>query len=298
MQLEPVVKNCSACNTRHTAPFGRYCKVVQFEHCVHCEIPHEPPVGEGCRRHRRTELFISQPSTTVQQGMAMARDTPISDKFKDRSDPDYLSFLEEQLETSWRTKSESTNFALIVSRLEALELAQHGRPGASHSIPTGAGGGMAAGAVGGTPAGAVGGVPVGSLSGSTSGHGSADRRGLGLGAGDGVGHQAAPDPVDPSLLPLTDALAQLTLAVDPAAGKAKGLFLRPEYYYQHVRSNTPLKQLDHTKLSYKEMVYGWFCVMEHLLSKGGDLSGYIGHCKFVAEQAYEHIYIYIYIYIF
>ena len=213
----------------------------------------------------------------------MARETPISDKFKDRSDPDYLVYLEEQLESSRKLSSESVGFSLIVQRLEALEQAQQAQHARAGATPPGAVGGGMAGAVGGAPAGAVGGAPPapGSVAGTTAGLGSADRHTPGLAAGGGVGLE----PVDPSLLPLTDALAQLTLAVDPAAGKSKGLFLRPEYYYQHVRSNTPLKQLDHTKLTYKDLVYGWFCVIEHLLSKGGDLGGYVGHCKFVAEQA-------------
>ena len=93
--------------------------------------------------------------------------------------------------------------------------------------------------------------------------------------------------VDPYLLPLMDALAQLTLAVDPAVGKARGLLLRPEYCVQHVKSITPLKQIDHTKLSYKDLVHGWCCMLQHLMLQGGDVKSYVGHCKFVAEQAME-----------
>ena len=261
-----MIKNCSACKGRHTAPFGRYCKSVTLEYCTYCVSEHAPPVGTDCRFHRRAELFINQ-------GNTMAREIPISDKFKERSDPEYLQFLEDQLEASWKSRSDTTD---IVRRLEALELSQRGRAdiplaGAGTGSPAGRGSAdphtPGLGAVGGLPAATVGGLPA-----------------AGRGAG---GAPSPPDPtgIDPSLLPLTDALAQLTLAVDPTAGKAKGLFLRPEYYFQHVKSSTPIKQLDHTKLSYKDLVYGWFCVIEHLMSKGGDLGGYVGHCKFVSEQA-------------
>ena len=49
--------------------------------------------------------------------------------------------------------------------------------------------------------------------------------------------------------------------------KRAGLLLRPEYYYRHVRSSTPLKQLDHTKLGYKDLVYGWFCMLDYCALK-------------------------------
>ena len=270
-----MLKNCSACKGRHAAPFGRYCRLLQPEYCELCVSRHEPPVGDRCPLHRRAELFITLPDQPS-SGPTMAREVPISDRFKDRSDPSYLSFLEEQVEAMGRERKDAQAISGIVARLDALELSQHQRPGTS--LAAAAGGG------------AVGGVPAGGT-GSTADRGPAGASlhtpGLPLGVqADGSGlQQGAAAPVDPSLLPLTDALAQLTLAVDPAAGKAKGLLLRPEYYFQHVKSSTPIKQLDHTKLNYKELIYGWFCVIEHLMSKGGDLGGYVAHCKFVAEQA-------------
>ena len=256
-----MIKNCSACKGRHEPPYGQYCKHVSFEYCVNCVCRHEPPVGPACVLYVRSQLFINSPTGK------MSRATPISDQFKDRSDPDYLIYLEEQVESLKQSKREDSDISQIVQRLEALELAQE--------RSTAAGGGGVSGAVGGTGSTAVPGLstsPPGGIQGSA-------------GRGGGLPGATGRPPLDPSLLPLTDALAQLTLAVDPAAGKAKGLFLRPEYHFQHVKSSTPLKQIDHTKLDYKDLVYGWFCVIEHLLLKGGDLKGYLGHCKFVADQA-------------
>ena len=121
--------------------------------------------------------------------------------------------------------------------------------------------------------------------GQAGGHSGGAVGGSGAVGGDGGGQPGPPPPIDPSILPLTDAIAHLTLAVDPSSGKAKGMVLRPEYYVQHVKGGSPLKQIDHSKLSYKDLVYGWFCVIQHLRSVGGDLTGYIEHCKFTAEQA-------------
>ena len=195
-----------------------------------------------------------------------------------RFDPDYLTYLEDQVEGLKELKQPSSDISFIIQHLEALELAQqqhqtpilqHGLQGATgHQAGLHAAGGTGSTAVR-TPAGQE---TVGVVSGS----------GAGIGEGSGGIHDP---PVDPSLLPLADVLAQLTQAVDPAAGKAKGLFLRPEYYAQYVKSSTPLKQLDHNKLSYCYLVHGWFCVLQHLIAKGGDVGGYAGHCKFVAEQA-------------
>ena len=176
-------------------------------------------------------------------------------------------------------QDQPSNISFIVKRLEALELAQQGHVAAGVE-------GLAGG-VGGTKSTAVliglqgGGVVTGSSAVPTCARGGA-AGGIQAGAGAGLGDEPL---VDPSLLPLTDALPQLALAVDPTAGMAKGLFMRPEYHFQHVKSSTPIKQLDYTKLDYTSFVYGWFCVIEHLIAKGGDLTGYIGHCKFVADQA-------------
>ena len=278
-----ILKNCSACNSKHTAPFGRYCKHNKLEYCEFCRVEHQTPVGSNCEYYRRTASF----KTSLPHGLTMAREKPISDKFTDRSDPEYISFLENQLEQ--KNLPTSSDFSNVIKRLEALEIGISGRQTSvlgtvgqvgRSTVDGGAlGGGAAAG-------GAVGGSV---LSGSTAqvsvSTAVQDGSGGAMGGAIGLDLPLAVNPPDPSLLPLTDALAQLTLAVDPAAGKSKGLFLRPEYHVQHVKSSTPIKQLDHTKLSYKDLVYGWFCVLDQLLARGGDVKSYIGHCKFVSDQA-------------
>ena len=96
-----------------------------------------------------------------------------------------------------------------------------------------------------------------------------------------------PSPSDIVITPLTEALEKLSIAVDPATSshKLQGMAFKPEYYVQHVKGGTPLKQIDHTKLSYRDLVYGWFCVIQHLLNVEGDVESYISHCKYVAQQA-------------
>ena len=68
---------------------------------------------------------------------------------------------------------------------------------------------------------------------------------------------------------LTSALEKFSMAVDPASSshKLQGISFKPEYYVQHVyvKARIPLKQVDHTKLSYRELVYGKFCVVQHLI---------------------------------
>ena len=115
-----MLKNCSRCKGRHVPPYGQYCKHASLTFCVHCVCRHEPPVGPDCESVRRTQLFIDAgtPSST------MSRSTPISERFKERSDPDYLSYLEEQVEALQKSKQGETDISYIVRRLEALELAQ------------------------------------------------------------------------------------------------------------------------------------------------------------------------------
>ena len=61
-----------------------------LEYCDKCVFRHEPPVGEVCLQYRRTQLFIDP---------KMATSAPISDRFTDRSDPEYISYLEDQINT-------------------------------------------------------------------------------------------------------------------------------------------------------------------------------------------------------
>ena len=89
--------------------------------------------------------------------------------------------------------------------------------------------------------------------------------------------------------PLTQVLQQLSVAIDPTPqSSTKGLLLRPEYYIQHVDKGVAVKSLDHTKLTFKELMSGMGRVMTHLSTSGGDLVAYVSHFNFVAKQAASH----------
>ena len=99
------------------------------------------------------------------------------------------------------------------------------------------------------------------------------------------------DPALPDLIngPLTQVLKQLSITIDPnLQASTKGLLLRPEYYIQHVDKKLSVKSLDHTKLSFKELMSDIGRVMLHLSSTGGDLISYVHHFTFIAKQAAVH----------
>ena len=88
---------------------------------------------------------------------------------------------------------------------------------------------------------------------------------------------------------LSSALQQLSLAIDPTpASSSKGLVLRPEFYVQHKDQGVSVKSLDHTKLSYKQLVYGMGRIAKYLLINGGDFVSYLDHYNFVTMQASRH----------
>ena len=88
---------------------------------------------------------------------------------------------------------------------------------------------------------------------------------------------------------LTQVLKQLSIAIDPTPqSSTKGLLLRPEYYVQHVDKGVAVKSLDHTKLSFKEMISGMGRVMTHLSTSGGELTSYVRHFNFVAMEKCGH----------
>lgn len=86
--------------------------------------------------------------------------------------------------------------------------------------------------------------------------------------------------------PLTAALSKLSDAIDPVASvKTKGMLLRPEYYVQHKCNGVSIRNLDHTKLSYRELIFGMDSVMNYLFQSGGDAQGYSSHKLFLSGQA-------------
>ena len=98
-----------------------------------------------------------------------------------------------------------------------------------------------------------------------------------------------PAPLDYVSGHLTSALQQLSLAINPTLSTtAKGLVLRREYYIQHHDEGLPVKSLDYTKLSYKELVSGMGCVLQYLVSVGGYFISYLKHYNYVTAQAARH----------
>ena len=64
--------------------------------------------------------------------------------------------------------------------------------------------------------------------------------------------------------PLTQALSDLTEAINSGpTDYKKGINFRPEYYVQHMIDCKSVKSLDHSKMTYKDLVYG----MTHYLQQ-------------------------------
>ena len=80
-------------------------------------------------------------------------------------------------------------------------------------------------------------------------------------------------------------LQKLSIAIDPTSHKLKGMTYKHEYHVQHVKNGVQLKQIDYSKLTYRELVYGWWCILQQLVKAGGDMNAYVIHCKNVSSQA-------------
>lgn len=92
--------------------------------------------------------------------------------------------------------------------------------------------------------------------------------------------------------PLTSALQQLTMAVDPESQtRSASMAFRPELYAQHKLHSVPVKSLDYKKLSYKSLIYGMICVARHIVSTGGSVDSYLAHMQFLSRHACENAYI-------
>ena len=262
------MKNCSACKGFHEAPFGRYCKLKNIKLCAACGNRHRPPFGRFCP---------SSVSTMSKDGK------PITGDFLNRDDPKYLQYLEESFMASQEASGGKTaELDIILRRVEALEARSQltGQPAppipVGHMAMPGSGLGLYAGTGGRPKTGAAGG-------------GSLPNPNVNPNPNLNPNHNPNqnPAPADVVVGPLTEALEKLSLAVDPAASshKLQGTGYKPEYYVQHIKGGVPLKQINHTKLSYREMVYGWFCILQHLIKVEGDVNSYLAHCRYVSQQA-------------
>lgn len=78
---------------------------------------------------------------------------------------------------------------------------------------------------------------------------------------------------------MADAMAQLSLSIDPSSGSKTGQFLRPEYHYCVLEKGMPIKSADASKLSINEYLYGMCLVLDHLIDTDGDWKSYFAHYK-------------------
>lgn len=88
--------------------------------------------------------------------------------------------------------------------------------------------------------------------------------------------QSSTSAADLMAAPLTKALAQLSLDDDDT-----GRPLRPETYCQ---SEMKPKARDHTKMDTLDLAYGWACVIDYLMSTGGEVHSYVRHVKYTLRM--------------
>ena len=221
-----------------------------LKNCKGCQGRHVWPFGSQC-------VYIKL------DAMAEGK------QYKDRQDPAYLTYLEDQIEKACtRSVQDSQAISTLVARMDHLELSSRRRKGSTNPFDDDF--------VQEAGSGSAGTVTTG------------DRTGTGA---DLLGSLKGASPADLVGGPLTSALRQLSQAIDPSPVSHKGVMYRPEYYFQHVDRGTQVKLLDHSKLTYKELVSGMGRVMQYLFDNGGDLAGYIGHFNFIAEQAHQHSFV-------
>ena len=234
-----------------------------LKNCSGCGGRHVWPFGSQC-------VYI--------KGLEMADG---SKPYKDRDDPAYLTYLEDQLTAACaRSAKDSHSITSLIARMDRLEVSGPFHAG-DNTSPDGATGGAGSGLTAGRP-----GVGLG-LHGSPTGQ----QPPPGPGAGSGVGLLDVGIPADVISGPLTSALRQLSQAIDPSRSANKGIRFRPEYYIQHVDKGTQVKSLDHSKITFRELISGMGRVMQYILETNGDLAGYVGHFNFIAEQAHQHSFI-------
>ena len=266
-----MLKNCSACQTKHTPPFGSYCKYIKM-------AQKDPPA---------------------------------------RDDPAYLEYLEGQLAAAKEKQIlDSSSLRDILSRLDKLEITPPSTTIAATAVTTTISMGYSSSPVTATStwsgrpsigAGAPWSAPpfpsyspwttrttgvwappptpsslgtYGQPPGFNYSLPSTISRGGNLNASDVVNG------------PLTTVLSQLSQAIEPTVSTTtKCIEFRPEYYVQHVDQGIAVKSLDHTKLSYRELISGMTRVLEHLVNTGGEAASYLEHLIFISKQASVHSFV-------
>ena len=285
-----MLKNCSACHTKHSPPYGKYCKYTKSSEM---SLPTTDPPSRDDPR------YIDY----LEEQLAAAKDS--------KSDED-------------------TTLQAILARLNKLELSTPAPgsqyvPALSTSVPvttsstvTTAWSALPSTTVSTSWAAPWSAPPCHSTSGASAnpwsppvsspwiyhsryGHMSAPPAPPGMSgftyptlsqvprAGGIPGMTTSTAPADLMASPLTSALEHLSQAIDPSVpSSTKGIQLRPEYYIQHVDQGIAIKSLDHTKLSYRELVCGMNRVLDYLVSINGDAASYLEHMIFVTKQASVH----------
>ena len=108
------------------------------------------------------------------------------------------------------------------------------------------------------------------------------------------GHGRLPDrpittPAEMVSAPITSALEHLSEAIQPGiSASTKGMELRPEYYIQHVDQGVAIKSIDHTKLTFRELISGMGRVLEYLVQINWEATSYLEHFNFLTKQASVH----------
>ena len=211
---------------------------------------------------------VNSPVTHIDVGQVGQVGTKMAKTFENRDDPEYLNRIEDELFKSRQAREEETKVLnTLLSRMDRLET--HGT-----SVPA-VGRGILRTPLKTTHEPLVGGrSPHHDLT--------SDLSALG----------AHPAPSDVINGPLTSVLQQLSIAIDPTPqSSVKGLLLRPEYYVQHKDKGVPVKSLDHSKLTFKELMSGMGRVMLHLSKTGGNVSSYIEHFSFLTRKAGAHSFV-------
>ena len=119
---DQAVKNCSACERIHTAPLGRYCKSAKLEFNDLFGLEHNPLLGADCEWQRPTGPTTLEQQTLTVPTMVEAK--PSSDDFMDRSDHEYIAFLEKQVLASRESKQAQLDLSYVLRRLSVLEISQ------------------------------------------------------------------------------------------------------------------------------------------------------------------------------
>ena len=200
------------------------------------------------------------------------RDMAEGKPYMDRQDPAYLTYIEDQIQSACsRSVKDSQVILAITARLDQLEVVSRRRKGSTNPFDDD--------------------FEQDPSTGSRSIAGFTGDRGRPGSGSDLHGSLKGGFLADLVGGPLMSALKQLSQAIDPSPVSHKGMVYRPEYYIQHVDKGMQVKMLDHTKLTYKELVSGMGRVMQYLVENGGDVAGYVGHFNFIAEQAYQHSFV-------